>query len=114
MVLDNLRERIVTWNVTGYRFIKRQSSTSPKYWVETRGRGARPDAQVIAVRSAEKPVATRQSSKGGTGNSSELSLNENNRAKADSVVTEAYVDGATEISHEQPRDLDALERDTSL
>lgn len=32
-VLDNLRGRVVAWNSTGYRWLKRQSATQPRYWV---------------------------------------------------------------------------------
>lgn len=50
VVLDNLRSGIVMWNRTGYRFIKRQSNESPKFWVETKGGSALPALQAVAVR----------------------------------------------------------------
>ena len=50
IVLDNLRNRIVAWNATGYRFVKRQSASQPNYWVETRGRRTTPDGEAIALR----------------------------------------------------------------
>jgi predicted transglutaminase-like cysteine proteinase len=56
LVLDNLRYGISAWNRTGYRFVKRQSNTSPKYWVETRGRGAKPDVQLVDLRTPPQPA----------------------------------------------------------
>lgn len=114
VVLDNLRERIVTWNTTGYRFIKRQSSTSPKFWVEARSRGGRPEAQIIAIRSADKLVAAQHHSNGGRDRSSEPSVHEKNPAKTEPTIAEVDVDGATEVSHEPSQNSDALDRDTSL
>lgn len=55
IVLDNLRSRIVAWNSTGYRFVKRQSASQPNYWVEVKGRRAKPDGETIALRN---PVET--------------------------------------------------------
>jgi predicted transglutaminase-like cysteine proteinase len=56
VVLDNLRPGIVMWNRTGYRFVKRQSNESPKFWVEAKGGRALPALQVVAIRSTEKIV----------------------------------------------------------
>jgi predicted transglutaminase-like cysteine proteinase len=33
LMLDNMREDIVTWDRTGYRFVKRQSALNPNDWV---------------------------------------------------------------------------------
>ena len=33
LVLDNRRNEILTWNQTGYKFLKRQSQLDPKKWV---------------------------------------------------------------------------------
>ncbi len=33
LVLDNRRNEILTWNQTGYKFLKRQSQLDPKQWV---------------------------------------------------------------------------------
>lgn len=33
LILDNKTERIATWNESGYRFVKRQSSRDPRVWV---------------------------------------------------------------------------------
>ena len=49
VVLDNLRQKIVSWNRTGYRFIKRQSKMSPAYWVEVKGKGLPSTDRIIAV-----------------------------------------------------------------
>jgi len=54
LVLDNLHRDISTWNRTGYRFVKRQSNTSPKYWVETKGRGPRPEMQIVDLRTRQQ------------------------------------------------------------
>ena len=54
VVLDNLRSGIVMWNRTGYRFIKRQSNESPKFWVEAKGGRSLPALQAVAIRGAEK------------------------------------------------------------
>lgn len=32
-VLDNLHDRVIPWNETGYRFVKRQSQTDQNVWV---------------------------------------------------------------------------------
>jgi predicted transglutaminase-like cysteine proteinase len=32
-VLDNLRDEVLPWNETGYRFVKRQSQHNPNIWV---------------------------------------------------------------------------------
>lgn len=32
-VLDNLHDRVIAWNETGYRFVKRQSQTDHNVWV---------------------------------------------------------------------------------
>ncbi|MFM9161499.1 MAG: transglutaminase-like cysteine peptidase [Methylocystis sp.] len=32
-MLDNLSDEIVSWNTTGYRFVKRQSQEDPNVWV---------------------------------------------------------------------------------
>ena len=49
VVLDNLRQKIVSWNHTGYRFIKRQSKVSPAYWVDVKGRGLPSIDRTIAI-----------------------------------------------------------------
>lgn len=36
-VLDNLRDEVLPWNLTGYRFIKMQSGDHGAKWVEIRG-----------------------------------------------------------------------------
>jgi predicted transglutaminase-like cysteine proteinase len=36
-VLDNLRDEIVPWDATGYRFIKRQSQDDPNVWLDLGG-----------------------------------------------------------------------------
>ena len=36
-VLDNLRDEIVPWNATGYRFIKRQAQDDPNVWLDLGG-----------------------------------------------------------------------------
>ena len=54
VVLDNLRSGIVMWNRTGYRFIKRQSNESPKFWVEAKGGRTLPALQAVAIRGSEK------------------------------------------------------------
>jgi predicted transglutaminase-like cysteine proteinase len=33
LILDNMRDDIVTWDRTGYRFVKRQSASNPNDWV---------------------------------------------------------------------------------
>jgi predicted transglutaminase-like cysteine proteinase len=33
LILDNMREEIVSWDRTGYRFVKRQSALNPNDWV---------------------------------------------------------------------------------
>lgn len=33
LVLDNVHDQIITWNQTGYRFVKRQSQWNPSQWV---------------------------------------------------------------------------------
>ncbi len=33
LILDNMREEIVSWDRTGYRFVKRQSADNPNDWV---------------------------------------------------------------------------------
>jgi predicted transglutaminase-like cysteine proteinase len=33
LILDNMREDIVSWDRTGYRFVKRQSALNPNDWV---------------------------------------------------------------------------------
>jgi predicted transglutaminase-like cysteine proteinase len=33
LVLDNVRDEILPWNQTGYRFVKRQSQWAPNVWV---------------------------------------------------------------------------------
>lgn len=33
LILDNLSDEIVSWNATGYRFVKRQSQEDPNVWV---------------------------------------------------------------------------------
>lgn len=35
-ILDNKRDKILAWNETGYRFIKRQSLADPNIWVDQR------------------------------------------------------------------------------
>jgi predicted transglutaminase-like cysteine proteinase len=57
IVLDNLRSRIVAWNATGYRFSKRQSASQPNYWVEVKGRRAKPDGEAIALRTPPEEPA---------------------------------------------------------
>jgi predicted transglutaminase-like cysteine proteinase len=36
-VLDNLRDEILPWNASGYRFIKRQAQDDPNAWLDLRG-----------------------------------------------------------------------------
>ena len=36
-VLDNLRDEIVPWDATGYRFIKRQAQDDPNVWLDLGG-----------------------------------------------------------------------------
>jgi predicted transglutaminase-like cysteine proteinase len=36
-VLDNLRDEILPWDETGYRFIKRQAQDDPNVWLDLRG-----------------------------------------------------------------------------
>ncbi|WP_292242964.1 transglutaminase-like cysteine peptidase [Mesorhizobium sp.] len=45
-VLDNLNDDVKLWSETGYRFLKRQSSTDTERWVAIRGH---PDVLVGAV-----------------------------------------------------------------
>ncbi len=52
-VLDNLRQPIVAWNRTGYRWLSRQSAENPKFWVKVGG-GRAPQIQVAAQ---QKPAA---------------------------------------------------------
>jgi predicted transglutaminase-like cysteine proteinase len=33
LILDNMRDDIVTWDRTGYRFVKRQSASNPNDWI---------------------------------------------------------------------------------
>jgi predicted transglutaminase-like cysteine proteinase len=33
LILDNMRDDVVTWDRTGYRFVKRQSALNPNDWV---------------------------------------------------------------------------------
>ena len=40
-ILDNMRNDIRAWNVTGYTFIKRQSQSNPRQWVSLTNRGLR-------------------------------------------------------------------------
>lgn len=40
-VLDNVRDEILPWNQTGYRFVKRQSQWSPNIWVSLPDDGGR-------------------------------------------------------------------------
>jgi predicted transglutaminase-like cysteine proteinase len=39
LILDNMRQDIITWDRTGYRFVKRQSASDPNDWIsiETQG-----------------------------------------------------------------------------
>jgi predicted transglutaminase-like cysteine proteinase len=39
LILDNMREDIVTWDRTGYRFVKRQSAFNPNDWVAIEAAG---------------------------------------------------------------------------
>jgi len=55
VVLDNLRQKIVSWNHTGYRFIKRQSKVSPAYWVDVKGRGLPSTDRTIAINAPGPP-----------------------------------------------------------
>ncbi|GGH15680.1 hypothetical protein GCM10007036_15840 [Alsobacter metallidurans] len=61
-VLDNLRGRVVAWNLSGYKWVKRQSAAQPRYWVSLEpSRAARPTIARTAPpvrRGAEKPVAS--------------------------------------------------------
>jgi predicted transglutaminase-like cysteine proteinase len=47
-ILDNLRENVVGWSQTGYRFVKMQSLERPDYWVSVDG--AEPAPAQIAMR----------------------------------------------------------------
>ncbi len=46
-VLDNLRQPIVAWNRTGYRWLSRQSAENPKFWVKVAG-GRAPQIRMAA------------------------------------------------------------------
>jgi predicted transglutaminase-like cysteine proteinase len=50
LILDNLRDDILSWDLTGYEFIKRQADTDHNLWVAFRFRHA-PAAVAGAVRS---------------------------------------------------------------
>jgi len=39
LILDNMREEIVSWDRTGYRFVKRQSAFNPNDWVAIEAAG---------------------------------------------------------------------------
>jgi predicted transglutaminase-like cysteine proteinase len=39
LILDNMREEIVSWDRTGYRFVKRQSALDPNDWVSIQAEG---------------------------------------------------------------------------
>jgi predicted transglutaminase-like cysteine proteinase len=39
LILDNMREEIVLWDRTGYRFVKRQSALDPNDWVSIQVQG---------------------------------------------------------------------------
>ena len=39
LILDNMREEIVSWDRTGYRFVKRQSALNPNDWVSIQIQG---------------------------------------------------------------------------
>jgi predicted transglutaminase-like cysteine proteinase len=39
LILDNMREDIVSWDRTGYRFVKRQSAVNPNDWVSIQVQG---------------------------------------------------------------------------
>ena len=39
-VLDNLTDEILPWDVTGYRFIKRQAQDDPNVWLDMGGANA--------------------------------------------------------------------------
>jgi predicted transglutaminase-like cysteine proteinase len=40
LILDNMRQEIVSWDRTGYRFVKRQSELDPNNWVAIENQGA--------------------------------------------------------------------------
>jgi predicted transglutaminase-like cysteine proteinase len=46
LILDNMREDIVSWNRTGYRFVKRQSALNHNDWVSIQAQG---DSRMVAV-----------------------------------------------------------------
>ena len=51
-VLDNLRDRILPWDATGYQFAKIQSIENPNFWVSISG--SRPVTATLTARSAAK------------------------------------------------------------
>lgn len=57
LVLDNLRDSIVSWNSTGYQFVRMQSAHRPDYWVAVGG--AVPSPLVLAARNAKPAIATK-------------------------------------------------------
>jgi predicted transglutaminase-like cysteine proteinase len=67
-VLDNLRSRIVPWQLSGYHWIMRQSEQKPQYWVDLKGgrpgslaalRAQQSDTAIAAV--AARPVVSANS-----------------------------------------------------
>jgi len=97
MVLDNLRTGIVTWNRTGYRFVKRQSAESPKFWVETKGRRSLPALQAVAIGPADRMETARNERHGHRDISSERTSSEESggtivRISADNAVSPDVVD----------------------
>ena len=49
-VLDNRRNDILRWNITGYTFLKRQSNSNPKKWVALIGQSPVASAEISATR----------------------------------------------------------------
>lgn len=49
LVLDNLTGRIVSWDKTGYTWIKRQSTSDPRVWVKVRPGAAGGGAAAVAT-----------------------------------------------------------------
>ena len=49
LILDNVRDEIVSWNQTGYRFVKRQSTENVNLWVSLSDQTS-PDLVVAAQR----------------------------------------------------------------
>jgi predicted transglutaminase-like cysteine proteinase len=50
LILDNMREEIVSWDRTGYRFVKRQSGRNANEWVSIQPQG---DARTAAAAAAD-------------------------------------------------------------